>query len=403
MNTRECQFLFTMETVDTDNSTGNNASNNLICPQHQETVTTQTVKTLAYCLIILLSLAGNSVVIVTVWRNISMRSVTNLFIANLAASDLLITFLGMPNMITQLYLGRKWIFGEALCKLVVFFQSVSVASSILTLLAITFDRFWAIIFPFKQRLGFLSARIILAVIWMFSFLVMAPFLYAQRVTVGDEGYKTCIEDWAPLFNPVSAAKDYTLILFTTLYLFPLLTMVVLYSVIVSKLWRRQIPGFRSNRDELRTRILRQKVVKMLITVVSLFCICWLPLYVYQFIYFFVAEKLPCFDSSFTFYFISLFLGHSNSAINPFLYALFHRKYRQGFKSACTCSGLPADSLAFSRTYSRRKSSTNSLWMTRTVRSNTIEGHRRKFSSVVMANGHVFFRRASIKTNYKDAM
>ena len=110
-----------METVDTDNSTGNNASNNLICPRHQETVTTQTIKTLAYCLIILLSLAGNSVVIVTVWRNISMRSVTNLFIANLAASDLLITFLGMPNMITQLYLGRKWIFGEALCKLVVFF------------------------------------------------------------------------------------------------------------------------------------------------------------------------------------------------------------------------------------------------------------------------------------------
>lgn len=403
VRTKEWQSSFTMENVNTNNYTGSNTSAILTCPRHQETVTTQAVKTLAYCLIILLSLAGNSVVILTVWRNISMRSVTNLFIANLAASDLLITFLGMPNMITQLYLGWKWIFGEALCKLVVFFQSVSVASSILTLLAITFDRFWAIIFPFKRRLSFLLARIILAVIWMASLLVMAPFLYAQRVTVGHDGDKTCIEDWAPLFNPVSAAKDYTLILFTTLYVFPLLTMIVLYSVIVSKLWRRQIPGFRSNRDERRTRILRQKVVKMLITVVSLFCICWLPLYVYQFISFFAREKLPCFDSSLTFYFTSLFLGHSNSAINPFLYALFHRKYRQGFKSACTCSGLPADSLAFSRTNSRRRSSTNSLWMTRTFRSNTIEGQRRKFSSVVMANGQVLFRRASIKTNYKEAV
>ncbi|XP_068700995.1 QRFP-like peptide receptor [Montipora foliosa] len=386
-----------MEAVGGDNSTGNVTSQNSICPQHQETVATQTVKTLAYSVIILLSLAGNSIVIVTVWRNISMRSVTNLFIANLAASDLLITFLGMPNMITQVYLGFKWIFGEALCKLVVFFQSVSVASSILTLLAISFDRFWAIIFPFKRRITFFSARIILGVIWGISLLVMAPFLYAQRVIVGPDGYKVCMEEWSPAFNNITAPKDYTLILFTTLYIFPLLTMVILYSFIVSKLWRRQIPGFRSNRDELRTRVLRQKVVKMLITVISLFCICWLPLYVYHFLYFFASAKRPCFDSSFTFYFASLFLGHSNSAINPFLYALFHRKYRQGFKAAYTCSVIPADSLAFtSRTYSRRRSSTKMLGMTLSYRSTAKEVKKRKFSTVVVANGHVSLRRASIK-------
>ena len=388
-----------MDAVDNGNSTGNETSD-LVCPTHQETVATQITKTLAYSIIILLSLAGNSIVVITVWRNTSMRSVTNLFIANLAASDLLITFLGMPNMITQLYLGFKWIFGEVLCKLVVFFQSVSVASSILTLLAISFDRFWAIIFPLKRRVSFFAARLILGVIWLISLLVMAPFLYAQRVIVGQQGYKICIEDWSPAFNPVTAPKDYTLVLFVTLYVFPLLTMVVMYSVIVSKLWRRQIPGFRSSRDELRTRAMRKRVVKMLIAVISLFCACWLPLYVYQFIFFFSYHKMPCFDSSLSFYFISLYLGHANSAINPFLYALFHRNYRQGFKAACTCSTIPADNLAFSRTYSRRRSSSKITWLGRSNRSTMIERgqqseRKRKFSPIVMMEGNISLRRNSI--------
>lgn len=384
-----------MDAANAGNATGNETD--WVCPVYQETVATRVAKTLAYSIIILLSLAGNSIVIITVWRNISMRSVTNLFIANLAASDLLITFLGMPNMITQLYLGFKWIFGAVICKVVVFFQSVSVASSILTLLAITFDRFWAIIFPFKRRLSFFAARFILGMIWVISLLVMAPFLYAQRVIVGSEGYEICIEDWSPAFNPVTAPKDYTLILFITLYVFPLLTMVVMYSIIVSKLWRRQIPGFRSSRDELKTRALRQKVVKMLITVIALFCACWLPIYVYQFIYFFAYHKIPCFDWSMSFYFTSLFLGHSNSAINPYLYALFHRKYRQGFKAAFTCSTLP-DNMGFSRTYSRRRSST-STWLTRSRSTMAERGQRsekRKFSTVVMMTN------ASMKRDFTKA-
>lgn len=382
---------------DGGNSTTNETSD-WTCPLHQETVVTQVAKTLAYSIIIFLSLVGNSIVIITVWRNSSMRSVTNLFIANLAASDLLITILCMPNMITQVYLGFKWIFGAAICKIVVFFQSVSVGSSILTLLAISFDRFWAIVFPFKRRISFFIARIILVVIWVISLSVMAPFLYAQRVIVGSDGYEYCIEKWSPAFNPVTAPKDFTLILFTTLYAFPLLTMVVMYSVIVSKLWRRQIPGIRSTREDLRTRALRRKVVKMLITVISLFCICWLPIYVYQFIWFFDPHKPPCFDSSLTFYFTSLLLGHANSAVNPYLYALFHRKYRQGFKAACTCTAIP-DNIGFSRTYSRRKSSSSSsTWLTR---SNRYSSSNRKFSSVLVMN-HVSMRRDTVVQREKKA-
>lgn len=170
-------------------------------------------------------------------------------------------------------------------------------------------------------------------------------------------------------------------------------MVIMYSIIVSKLWRRQIPGFRSSRDELRSRALRKKVVKMLITVITLFCACWLPLYVYQFIFFFAYHKILCFDSSLSFYFTSLFLGHANSAINPYLYALFHKKYREGFKAAWTCSTIPVDNLGFSRTYSRRRSS-SATWLTRSSRSATMVernngNEKRRFSTVTRPNRSMF--------------
>lgn len=120
---------------------------------------------------------------------------------------------------------------------------------------------------------------------------------------------------------------------------------------------------------------------MLITVITLFCVCWLPLHVYLFIVFFAYDKIPCFDSSLSFYFTSLFLGHANSAINPYLYALFHRKYREGFKAAWTCSAIIPDDMGFSRTYSRRRSSSNITWLTRSNRSLMID---RRFSTAAIS-------------------
>lgn len=321
-----------------ENSQANSTTNitETECPPYEETTTTQICKTLAYAVIITLSLTGNVVVVTAIYRKRRMRTVTNLFIGNLAVSDLLITFLGMPNMITQLYLRDKWIFGAVICKIVVFFQSVSVASSVLTLLAITWDRFWAIVFPLRLRLSKGMAKGLVFMIWVLSCATMAPFLYAQTVVVGPGGYEICIERWEPAFDGLKTAKDYTVVLFVTLYVVPLLVMSALYSVILRKLWMRKVPGTHVNSNELKRRDSKRKIVKMLMTVTLSFAVCWLPLYVYQFIAFFAWEIIPCFDSNYVFYFVSLFFGHANSALNPFLYVLFHKRYRDEFKAAFMC-------------------------------------------------------------------
>ena len=80
-----------------------------------------------------------------------MKTVTNLFILNLAFSDVVMCLFAVPFTPLASFTGR-WMFGEVLCILFPFSQGVSVYMSTLTLTIIAVDRFVVIIFPFRARM-----------------------------------------------------------------------------------------------------------------------------------------------------------------------------------------------------------------------------------------------------------
>ena len=112
-------------------------------------------KTFAYCLIFLVSLAGNTVVGIIVYQTKNMRKPINLFIANMAMSDLLFPIFLIPREIQLLYI-HSWLIGgplgQALCKLVIFFSDVSLIVSIQSLVLIAVDRFGAVVYPLRYPL-----------------------------------------------------------------------------------------------------------------------------------------------------------------------------------------------------------------------------------------------------------
>lgn len=74
-----------------------------------------------YTPLFLLSLIGNVSVCVVVWRYQYMRKAKNYFLMNLSIADLLVTIICVPIILgSTLY--RKWVYGEAMCKLSWFFQ-----------------------------------------------------------------------------------------------------------------------------------------------------------------------------------------------------------------------------------------------------------------------------------------
>ena len=268
-----------------------------------------------------------------------MRTVTNYLIVNMAVADLLITAFSMPVTIKVLVTRHMdWsngVFSDMLCKIVPFTQSLSVASSVLTLTAIAFDRFLAVMFPLKRYIPFRVSYSIMAVVWIVGIAVNSPILYAQKVIMF-KGEWFCTEIWTPAFTE-EASKHFTIVIFMLFYLIPLLTMVVLYSFVVHKLWVRKVPGNPSLENQLRAQKSKKKVLKMLMTVVILFALCWLPVYVNQFISFFARENFPC-GSPLVLSFIGYFLGQANSMINPTIYVIFNADFRKGSKDLlCNCN------------------------------------------------------------------
>ena len=75
-----------------------------------------------YTLICLLGVCGNTLVCYVVARNQTMHTVTNIFIANLALSDILLCIFAVPFTPLYLLAFKSWVFGTVLCHLLPFAQ-----------------------------------------------------------------------------------------------------------------------------------------------------------------------------------------------------------------------------------------------------------------------------------------
>ena len=287
-------------------------------------------KTTAYVMAMCVSLVGNILVVAVVLKNRSMRTVTNYLIVNMAVSDLFLTLFNMPQGIYFINSSPDFTWpvgdwGTFSCKFLPFIQSVSVASSVLTLTAIAIDRFLAIVFPLKVYVTFSIAWVTIATVWVVSTATSAFFL-STMIIIEYGGAFFCYEVWAAPFDSDESPKSYTIVLFVAFYVIPLVTMSILYGILIWKLWIRKVPGQHSLENQKRADKSKKKVLKMLMTVVALFAVCWLPVYIMQFLSFFAPKVcIPHYVV-----FIGYFFGHLNSAINPCVYAIFNVNFRRGF-------------------------------------------------------------------------
>lgn len=90
--------------------------NEYIFPQPYEWVLIAT-----HAIVFSIGLVGNALVCIAVYRNHSMRTVTNYFIVNLAVADFMVILICLPP--TVLWdVTETWFFGTAMCRIVLYFQ-----------------------------------------------------------------------------------------------------------------------------------------------------------------------------------------------------------------------------------------------------------------------------------------
>ena len=137
---------------------------------------------LAYFIILLVSLVGNSLVILVFHKNKQLRRSINYYVLNMAVSDLFSPLTIMPVNIVRIISGSTafmvdppLLLGNILCKLCYFLPGVSLMVSIQSLLLISVDRFIAVVFPLQIKLISSKVRFIcICYTWIIAIAVHAP-------------------------------------------------------------------------------------------------------------------------------------------------------------------------------------------------------------------------------------
>jgi octopamine receptor len=122
-----------------------------------------------------LVLFGNCLVVLAVFLDSKLRTVTNLFIVSLAMADLSVGLAVLPFS-ASLEVLDMWIFGEIWCSIWLAVDVWMCTASILNLCAISLDRYLAVTRPvsYPSIMTPFRAKILLAVVWLLSFVICFP-------------------------------------------------------------------------------------------------------------------------------------------------------------------------------------------------------------------------------------
>ncbi|KAK2876038.1 hypothetical protein Q8A67_020134 [Cirrhinus molitorella] len=290
-----------------------------------------------YVIIFVLALVGNSLVVYIVVRKRAMRTATNIFICSLAVSDLLITFFCIPFTLLQ-NISSEWLGGVLVCKTVPFVQTTAIVTGILTMTCIAIERYQGIVYPLKMKRQYTPKRAykMLGLVWIAAVMVGSPMLFVQQLEVKydflyDHHHVCCQERWHSLLH----RQVYTTFIMVALFLLPLAAMLFLYSRIGVELWIRKRVGDSSVLSTMNHREInkisrkKKRAVKMMITIVLLFTICWAPFHIVHMLFEY-NDLEKSYDEVTVNMIIAVVqaIGFSNSFNNPIVYAFMNENFKK---------------------------------------------------------------------------
>ena len=281
-----------------------------------------------YALVFLVGVMGNSMVCYIILKR-RRRKRIHIFTLNLAISDLLVLLIYLPLQVSLFENDMKWKLGHAFCRITYSLIPICIFSSIGTLVAITRDRYVAVINPLKSNISN-KTRWTLILIWSVSVILTIPLTIVSDLY---RGY--CMEaNWPS----IGVEKAYWIMVFCIQFAFPVCFITVTYIIIIVHLKIDSVPAEGNNHFSRRLRSRRrqhQRLTTMIIVLVLVYVICVMPQHV-VFFWFFYGNLQTVRHNLYVFLFSNL-MAIANSAVNPIVYGTLNKEMKRGIKGILHCS------------------------------------------------------------------
>ncbi|GAB6022426.1 hypothetical protein CHUAL_006540 [Chamberlinius hualienensis] len=310
----------------------------------------------AFCCVLFITLGvpGNAITVLALGRSKRVHSATAAFIINLSVADLMLCAVNLPLAISN-FLNRGWIHGEFLCELFPLLRYGNVGVSLLSVMAITVNRFTMIIYPNLYPKIFKPSNIavMIATLWLISF---GPLLPTWAGWWGRFGFDNQVGTCSILSVDGRSPKSF---LFALGFVLPCIIVVICYlriffvvkksamktksntQVTAEKNVRRpgglrapptdplghgRIRAAKTSRNKNSRDI---KLLKMILVIFGAFFICYLPLTIVKVLG--KEVEMPVLN---IFSYIAIYL---TSCTNPIIYVVMSREYRRAYIELFTCA------------------------------------------------------------------
>ncbi|XP_076013100.1 G-protein coupled receptor 39 [Genypterus blacodes] len=317
--------------------------------------TVKVLLTVIYSLILVIGIVGNSVTIrVTQLLRCNgylQKNVTD-HMVSLACSDLLVLLIGMP---VEVYSATWFPFtsasGNASCKIYSFLFEACSYATILNVATLSFERYVAICHPFRFKdLSGKRTSTLIAFAWLVSVVVALPLL----VATGTQSHML-LREKAPIQNLTFCTnlKEHWVMYRVSIFVAFIIYMLVL--ICVAFMCRAMILVLRGTMGSMdkevngvqrapkhessKVKAARKQTIIFLGVIVATLMVCWLPMQIRR-LMMAAANKsawtTPYFRTYITLHPVSDVFFYLSSVLNPFLYNLSSRQFRQVFLQVLRC-------------------------------------------------------------------
>ena len=279
------------------------------------------------CLVNIAIIICNLLVLVIVWRTSKLHEPNYFFLCSLSVADLLVGLIYCPLLIVSV-IKQSWVLGDFACKAHAVTISTSLNASLMSLCAISVDRYYFITRPLRYTEIVTRRKTMFAIafIWFHSiFWAVAP-IFGWGEHIYEESTATCKPNWN---GEGLLDKSYALGLALFCFLFPVLVMIIAY-VLIYKTARKQLrniqlPGVAGRNNGELTKA--HKAAKTVFIIIGMFFLCWSVYTVVSLWKLFASlSDLPA-----RLVRIGLYLAVSNSCVNFYVYAIRDKVFRKGLR------------------------------------------------------------------------
>ena len=295
------------------------------CGNFEPYVPVQITQIVILSMIFVLSLVGNTLIIIVVYKRPELRKTMNYFIVNMAVSDFVFPLTSIPASLGETsVIPWKWPIrgttGLLLYNIKSFLMSVSLTVSIESLVWIAFDRFVAVVWPLKAHLvssRFRAFAIIFT--WIVALVFSSLDLHFSKPVL-ENGTITSHAD-----TTSSTLETYIYTRVAVVYIVPMMLITISYSAIAVTL-RRRHKVLQCNTAQ-RTDLKNRRAIKMSLCIVALFYLFSLPFAVA------IMFSYTPFSCSFFNHFLlfSTTAVYISSTTNPIICFTFVESFRRGLR------------------------------------------------------------------------